>query len=128
MNDKLPGHPELEKSEIIEALPLACADENVAVEFMEGQRWGKSPKCLHCGDADVYKMLNRDRSRNKRYLWRCRKCGGQYTVRIGTVYEESRIPLKHWCYAFWRAYSSKKGVAAREIEPHCHISYKSTLF
>ena len=66
--------------------------------------------------------------RNKRYLWRCHDCKKQYTVRIGTVYEESRIDLRHWCYAFWRASTSKKGVAALEIQRHCQISYKSALF
>lgn len=52
----------------------------------------------------------------------------QYTVRIGTIYEESRIELRHWCYAFWRAATSKKGVSALEIKRHCQISYKSALF
>ena len=66
--------------------------------------------------------------RNKRFLWRCRDCKEQYTVRIGTVYEESRIPLKHWAYAFWRGATSKKGVSALEIKRHCQISYKSALF
>ena len=66
--------------------------------------------------------------RNRRYLWRCRDCGKQYTVRIGTVYEDSRIELRHWCYAFWRAATSKKGVAALEIMRHCQITYKSALF
>jgi hypothetical protein len=66
--------------------------------------------------------------RNSRYLWRCRDCKEQYTVRIGTVYEESRIELRHWCYAFWRACTSKKGVSALEIKRHCQISYKSALF
>jgi len=67
-------------------------------------------------------------NRNKRYLWRCHDCHKQYTVRIGTVYEESRIDLRHWCYAFWRASTSKKGVAALEIQRQCQISYKSALF
>jgi len=44
------------------------------------------------------------------------------------VYEESRIELRHWCYAFWRACTSKKGVSALEIKRHCQISYKSALF
>ena len=39
-----------------------------------------------------------------------------------------RLELRHWCYAFWRAASSKKGVAALEIKRHCQISYKSSLF
>jgi hypothetical protein len=66
--------------------------------------------------------------RNSRYLWRCRDCKEQYTVRIGTVYEESRLPMRHWAYAFWRACTSKKGVSALEIQRHCQISYKSALF
>ena len=49
-------------------------------------------------------------------------------MRIGTVYEESRIELRHRCYAFWGACTSKKGVSALEISRHCQISYKSALF
>jgi transposase-like protein len=120
---------QLTKSDVIGQVPLACSNESAAVEFMESQRWGKTPACVHCGSLDVYKMLNpKTGQRNERYLWRCRDCGKQYTVRIGTIYEESRIPLRHWCYAFWRAATSKKGVAALEIMRHCQISYKSALF
>src|SRR5262245_13562444 len=122
------ARPELEKSEIVEALPRACADEPAAVEFIEAQRWGDKPTCPHCESTDVYKMTDRDGTRSKRFLWRCRGCGEQYTVRIGTVYEDSRLPLKHWCFAFWRASTSKKGVNAMEIQRQCQISYKSALF
>jgi transposase-like protein len=121
-------HPELGRSDIIEAMPAACADETAAVEMMEAQRWGGNARCPHCESGEVYKMKASDGTRNRRYLWRCRACGEQYTVRIGTVYEDSRLPLKHWCFAFWRACASKKGVSAREIERHCQISYKSALF
>jgi transposase-like protein len=113
---------------VIDALREACGNEVKAVEFFEAQRWGDKPACPHCGSADVYKMTDRDGTRNKRFLWRCRGCAEQFTVRIGTVYEESRLPLKYWAYAFWRACSSKKGVSAREIQRHCQISYKSALF
>ena len=66
--------------------------------------------------------------RNKRFLWRCRGCRRQFTVRIGTVLEESRIPLRHWCYAFWKACSSKKGVSALQMSRETGLSYKSALF
>ena len=122
------SHPELEHSPLIDALPAACADETAAVEFMEAQRWGSNPTCPHCESSEVYQMKNRAGIRNSRYLWRCRACSEQYTVRIGTVYEDSRLPMKHWCFAFWRACASKKGVSAREIQRHCQISYKSALF
>jgi len=120
---------QLSKSEIIDNIPLACSDEPTAVEFMEKQRWGNNPACVHCGSIEVYKMTDATTGqRNRRFLWRCRDCGKQYTVRIGTIYEESRIELRHWCYAFWRAVTSKKGVAALEIMRHCQITYKSALF
>jgi len=120
---------QLSKSDVIENIPLACSDELTAVEFFEAQRWGSTPACVKCGSVDVYKMRDsKTGERNKRYLWRCHDCKEQYTVRIGTVYEESRIELRHWAYAFWRACTSKKGVSALEIKRHCQISYKSALF
>src|ERR1700683_5493371 len=122
------GH-NLSKSDVIENIPLACSDELTAVEFLETMRWGNTPCCVRCGSVDVYQMKDaKTGQRNARFLWRCRDCGKQYTVRIGTVYEESRIELRHWCYAFWRAATAKKGVAALEIMRHCQISYKSALF
>ncbi len=119
----------LSKSAVIDNIPLACSDELAAVEFLEKQRWGNDPACVKCGSVEVYKMKDaKTGERNSRFLWRCRDCKEQYTVRIGTVYEESRIELRHWCYAFWRAATSKKGVSALEIKRHCQISYKSALF
>jgi transposase-like protein len=124
----------LSKSAMVEEIPLACSDELAAVELLEALRWGKNPTCVHCGSSNVYKMTDGSAAigetvkRNKRYLWRCHDCKKQYTVRIGTVYEETRIDLRHWAYAFWRTSTSKKGVAALEIKRNCQISYKSALF
>ncbi|MGO9339955.1 MAG: IS1595 family transposase [Terracidiphilus sp.] len=120
---------QLSDSPIVDQIPVACSNELAAVEFLEGQRWGANPCCVKCGSVAVYKMADaKTGERNARFLWRCRDCKEQYTVRIGTVYEESRIELRHWCYTFWRAATSKKGVSALEIKRHCQISYKSALF
>jgi len=117
------------KSEVVAQLPRACLEEAAAVEFMERQRWGDTPFCPHCGCTNVYKMVDgKTGERNRRFLWRCHECKRQYTVRIGTVFEDSRIPLRHWNYAFWRACTSKKGVAALEIQRQTGLSYKSALF
>lgn len=119
----------LSNSDVIGEIPRACSDELTAVEFLEKQRWGDTPACVKCGSIDVYKMKDaKTGERNRRFLWRCHDCKEQFTVRVGTVYEESRIELRHWCYAFWRASTSKKGVSALEIKRHCQISYKSALF
>jgi hypothetical protein len=126
---KRPDLHNLSKSDLIAEIPLACSDETAAVKFFEFQRWGDTPCCVKCGSVAVYQMKDaKTGERSKRYLWRCRDCKEQYTVRIGTVYEESRLPMRHWAYAFWRGATSKKGVSALEIKRHCQISYKSALF
>lgn len=107
---------------------MACTDETAAVEFMEKQRWGDEPHCPHCGSKEIVKMTDGNGGRNKRFLWRCHNCKSQFTVRIGTVFEDSRIPLKMWCHAFWRACASKKGVSALQISRECRITYKTALF
>lgn len=105
-------------------------DEKAAVEFMEIRRgWDGMASCPVCGSADVYRMQNsKTVARQENYRWRCKGCNKQYTVRTGTVFEESRIPLRHWCFAFWRASTSENGVSALEIHRQTGISYKSCLF
>jgi transposase-like protein len=121
------------KSELEQKLPLACADEAAAVRFMEEQRGWTSeaeatcPKCGVFGES--YHMKDaKTGERNKRFLWRCRACKSQFTVKVGTVMEDSPIPLTAWCFAFWKACSSKKGVSALQICRQTGLSYKSALF
>jgi len=118
-----------QQSEVLRDIPIACTDERKAVEFLEKQRWGDKPECPHCGSKDVYQMKDaKTGDRNKGPLWRCHSCKKQYSVRIGTVLQDSRIPLRHWCFAFWRACASKKGIPAKQIQREIHVTYKSALF
>jgi transposase-like protein len=118
-----------DKSPVIAALARARQDETAAVDFFEEQRWGNDPRCAHCDSREVYKIIDRQSGqRNKRYLWRCRTCGKQYTVRVNTVYEDSPIPLKVWAHVFWAACSSKKGVSALQIKRQAGVTYKSALY
>ncbi len=119
-----------DKSAIVAAVPRACADELAAVEFIESLRWSVTgPCCLYCGNTDVYQMKDsKTGKRNRRFLWRCRGCKQQYSVRVGTVMEDSRIPLRHWAYALWKSCSSKKGVSALQIKRETGLTYKSALF
>lgn len=119
-----------DKSDTVARLPAACSDEIKAVEFLERTRWNGEVFCPRCGvvGASVQMMDRASGARNKRFLWRCLACKRQFTVRVGTVLEDSRIPLRHWCYAFWAACASKKGVSALQIKRQTGLSYKSALF
>jgi len=116
------------KSAILEALRNAAVSEEKAVEFLEQHRWSGEPACPRCGDVQVYQMNGRDGQRNKDYRWRCRGCRELFTVRTGTVFEESRLPLRIWVYAFWKACASKKGISALQLSREMEITHKSALF
>jgi transposase-like protein len=116
------------RSELLSRIPQACRDETKAVEFFEEQRWGDTPACPRCGDTKVRQLKANDGSRNARFLWRCGGCKQQFTVRVGTILEDSPIPMRHWAYAFWAACASKKGVSAKQIERTTGLSYKSALY
>src|ERR1700686_2407538 len=115
-------------SPILEALRVAANDEKSAVEFLERQRWGSSPFCPRCESSEVYQMIARDGQRNKDYRWRCRACQKFFTVRTGTIFEETRLPLRVWVHAFWKACSSKKGISALQLSREMEITHKSALF
>ncbi len=66
--------------------------------------------------------------REKNYRWRCYDCRKMYTVRTGTIFEETRLPLRVWVYAFWKACSSKKGISALQLSREMEITHKSALF
>lgn len=115
-------------SPILIALQRATVSEKAAVEFMEQQRWGDAPACPRCGAAEVYKMTSTDGARNKDYRWRCRGCKTMFTVRTGTIFEETRLPMRIWVYAMWKAASSKKGISALQLSREMQITHKSALF
>src|SRR5688572_24363242 len=115
-------------SPVLSALKLAAVSEPAAVEFLEQQRWGAAPACPRCGDADVYTMTGSDGQRNKDYRWRCKGCKQMFTVRTGTIFEETRLSLRVWAYAFHKACSSKKGISALQLSREMEITHKSALF
>src|SRR5437667_5331687 len=116
------------KSAVLEALRNAAVNESLAVAFLEKQRWGDCPACPKCGSVQVYAMTGRDGQRNKDYRWRCRDCNDLFTVRTGTVFAETRLTLRVWAYAIWKACSSKKGISALQLSREMEITHKSALF
>ncbi len=115
-------------SPILIALQQATVNEPAAIEFMEQHRWSGAPACPRCGVVDVYKMTSADGTRNKDYRWRCRGCKQMFSVRTATIFEESRLPMRVWVYAFWKAASSKKGISALQLSREMQITHKSALF
>jgi transposase-like protein len=105
------------------------SDEDAARALLEEMRWGKTPTCPHCGGVSPYRLIARKPgSKTRKGLWKCSACRKQFTVTVGTVFEDSRIPISKWLLAIHLLSSSKKGMSAHQIHRMLGISYKAAWF
>ena len=124
----------------MEQTPLAwsklgahLADADKAREYMEFLRWGNAgPACPHCGGADPYKLMPKAGSARpgRKGLYKCRiaQCRKQFTVTVGTVFEDSHIPLNKWLQAIYLMGASKKGISAHQLHRMLGLTYRSAWF
>jgi transposase-like protein len=107
------------------------SDEDKARDFIEGKRWpdGK-PFCPHCGEQRAYRLTSKPGSEHKTTpgTWKCGACRKKFTVRIGTIFEESKIPLCKWLMAMHLMASSKKGVSSHQLARELDVTVKTAWF
>jgi transposase-like protein len=104
-------------------------DDDTAREIIAKLRWPDGPRCVHCGSVDgVYKITSAAGSSTRKGLYACRDCRGQFTVTVGTIFEDSHIPLGKWLAAIHLMASSKKGVSAHQLHRMLDMTYKSAWF
>ncbi len=103
-------------------------DADKAREYLEKLYWPNGPVCRHCGNADTSKITKLGgKSTRPGVLW-CNECSSPFTVTVGTVMEDSHIPLNKWVLVFYLMNSSKKGMSAHQIHRTVSISYKTAWF
>jgi transposase-like protein len=104
-------------------------DEDKAREYMEFLRWGTAgPACPHCGGADPYRLTPKAGSKTRKGVLKCRACRKQFTVTVGTVFEDSHIKLTKWIQAIYLIGASKKGISAHQLHRMLGITYRSAWF
>jgi transposase-like protein len=97
--------------------------EDEARQFFEVRRWPNGPACVHCGSANVYRLGGESQRPG---LIECRDCKGNFTVTVGTVMEDTHLPLSTWAKAFHMMAASKKGVSALQLQRELGLgSYKT---
>jgi transposase-like protein len=99
-------------------------DEAAAFAYVESIIWANGITCPHCGGYDRMYDLTKTRIGLKK----CGQCRKQFTVRVGTVFESSHIPLHKWLQATFLMVSSKKGISAHQLGRVLEITYKSAWF
>jgi transposase-like protein len=102
------------------------SNEEAAIEYVEARLWPNGPVCPHCGTVGE---ASRSKGKTTRPgLWNCRACNKPFTVKIGTVFESSHIPLHIWLQAIYLFSSSKKGISTRQLQRTFGGSMKTAWF
>jgi transposase-like protein len=105
---------------LIEAIRY-FSDLDVCTEYVAKLRWPSGPVCPACGCME-YSYLT------TRRVWKCKACKKQYSVKVGTVFEESRLGLDKWLPAVWLAANSKNGISSHELARALGVTQKSAWF
>jgi transposase-like protein len=105
---------------LIEAITY-FADLDVATEFVAQLRWDGTPVCDRCGSVENYYLA-------KRRVWKCKGCSRQFSVKVGTIFEDSPLSLSKWLPAVWLIANSKNGISSHELGRALGITQKSAWF
>jgi transposase-like protein len=103
-------------------------DEPAAFEYLEKTLWADGPVCPHCGTVGNATKLQGEATRIG--VWKCKEkpCRKQFTVRVGTVFENGRIPLHKMLQATYLLCCSKKGCSSHQLHRILQVTYKTAWF
>lgn len=99
------------------------ADLDVATEYVAKLRWPDGPVCPKCGVLDEKHYYIKSRR-----LWKCRACKKQFSIKVGTIFEDSPIGLDKWLAAIWMIANCKNGVTSYEIHRAIGVTQKTAWF
>jgi transposase-like protein len=99
-------------------------DEAAAFAQVESVLWADGIVCPHCGNVEGFYDLGKTRIGLKK----CAACRKQFTVRVGTIFEDSHLPLHKWLQAIHLVCSSKKGISAHQLHRVLEVTYKTAWF
>lgn len=96
------------------------SDLDVATEYFAKARWPEAPVCPACGTMD-----ERHYYLKTRRVWKCRECKKQFSVKVGTVMEDSPIGLDKWLPAMWMLVNCKNGISSYELARDLGVQQKT---
>jgi transposase-like protein len=100
-------------------------DEEEAYQWVETQLWPNGPVCPRCNGLRVTKLQGKS---TRIGVHKCKDCRKPFTVKVGTIFEDSRIPMRMWLQAIALMCVSKKGMSSNQLHRTMGINLKSTWF
>lgn len=102
--------------------------EEGAFAYVEAHLWPRGAVCPHCGNCDEKRIRKMEGKTTRLGLYKCNECRKPFTVRMGTIFESSHLPLHLWLQVIHLMVSSKKGISTRQIQRMLQCSMKTAWF
>jgi transposase-like protein len=96
-------------------------DEKTCQEFLINKRFKNGEFCPHCGHTKIYKFSDGN-------YYKCAKCREKFTIKVGTIFESSKIPLKTWFLAIYLLSTNKKGISSVQLASQLGVTQKTAWF
>jgi len=103
-------------------------DEKAAYDYVEARIWPNGPTCPHCGNADASRIRLMAGKSTRIGVRQCNECRKPFTVKVGTIFESSHVPLRLWLQAIHLVCSSKKGISANQLHRILGVTLKTAWF
>ena len=114
---------QLENCKNLKEVMAQLGDESECRRYIEQMRWNGNPVCPHCGEHKPYKLAD-----GKSYRCRAKTCKKDFTVTVGTVFENSKVPLSTWIAATYVLSAHKKGISSCQLARDLGITQKTAWF
>ena len=101
-------------------------NEEAAYAFVEARLWPNGPICPHCGGVERISKMGGNSTRIGTY--KCYQCRKPFTVKVGTIFEASHVPMRHWLQAIFLMSSSKKGISSHQLHRTLGCTLKTAWF
>jgi transposase-like protein len=112
----------MEKPKTLQEAIRHFSDEQVCIDTVARMRWADGkPTCPACEKQDHYYLKTQKR-------WKCKECGRQFSVKLGTIFEDSPITLDKWLCALWMLVNDKNGISSYEVARAIGVTQKSAWF
>ena len=112
------SHSTISTYQMLDLVP----DEATARLYIESRRWPDGPHCPVCDAGD------RITTRKRPGYYRCNACKEDFTVRTGTIFERSHVPLQKWLFAIYLLLTARKGISSLQLSKQISVTQKTAWF
>lgn len=96
-------------------------DEQACIDQLRAIRWRDGEFCPYCGDSRIYEFSDRR-------TFKCGACRQRFSIKVGTIFEDTKLPLRKWFMAIWLITNHPKGIASTTLAKDLKVTQKTAWF